>query len=84
MRKLVILSFLVLIFTCSFFVAGYYIMFDLPFSGTYTKAVCDGNMCADYEFTCFEGIVTNSKRISGFILFDGEWIDSRTDFENEC
>lgn len=84
MRKLVLLSFLLLIFTCSFFVAGYYILFDLPFTGTYTKAICDGNLCADYEFTCSEGIIIDSKRISGFVVFEDDWIDLRSDLENEC
>lgn len=73
-----------MIFTCSFFVAGYYILFDLPFTGTYTKAICDGNLCADYEFTCSEGIIIDSKRISGFVVFEDDWIDLRSDLENEC
>lgn len=72
-----------IVFTCSFFVAGYYIMFDLPFSGTYTKAVCNGNMCADYEYTCSDGIITKSTRISGFLVVEDDWVDIR-DRENKC
>lgn len=83
MRKLVILSFLVLIFTCSFFVAGYYVLFDTGFSGSYTKALCKGNMCADYEFSCYNGVIVGSKRISGFLVVDEDWVDTR-DRENKC
>lgn len=83
MRKLIIIGLFLIVFTCSFFVAGYYVMFDDGFSGSYTKAVCNGNMCADYEFTCSQGIVVGSKRISGFLVVEDDWIDTRNQ-ENEC
>lgn len=84
MKKLIITFCLLLITTLSFFVAGYYVMFDYGFTGSYTKAVCNGNLCADYEFTCFDGIVTESKRISGFVVFENDWVDLRTNLENKC
>lgn len=84
MRKLIILGFLVLLFTCSFFVAGYYIMFDFPFSGTYTKAVCSSNVCQDYLFTCFDGEIIKKEPISGFVTFGSDWVDLRTEEENKC
>lgn len=83
MRKLLIIGFFLILFTCSFFVAGYYIMFDTEFSGTYTKAVCNGKMCADYEYSCFNGVIVDSKRISGFLVVDEDWVDTR-DNENKC
>ena len=83
MGKLIILFCLLLIvFTC-FFVAGYYVMFDEDFTTTYTRAVCNGNTCADYEFTCFNGEIVNSVLISGLVTFDMNWTDLRED-KNRC
>lgn len=83
MRKLLIVGFFLILFTFSFFIVGYYILFDSSFSGSYTKAVCNGNLCADYEFNCFDGIVVDSKRISGFLVIEEDWVDTR-DSENVC
>ncbi|MGV8130951.1 MAG: hypothetical protein ACP5N7_02510 [Candidatus Pacearchaeota archaeon] len=83
MRKLLIIGFFLILFTCSFFVAGYYVLFDTGFSGSYTKALCKGNMCADYEFSCYKGVIVESKRISGFLVVDEDWVDTR-DSENKC
>lgn len=77
--KLLIIGFLLLLFTCSFFVAGYYVMFDDEFTDTYTKAVCKENMCRDYEFTCLNGQVIDSKALGGFVIFESNWTDLRID-----
>ena len=77
MKKLFIISLLVLIITCSFFVAGYYVMFDYSFSDTYTSAVCSGNVCRDYVFTCLNGEIVYSRAISGFVTFGDDWVDRR-------
>lgn len=77
MKKLLILGLLLLVFTCSFFVAGYYIIFDNDFLNTHTRAICDGNMCKDYEFTCLDGQVVSSTPIGGYVVFEENWTDLR-------
>lgn len=101
MNKLFVIGLLILIITCSFFVAGYYVMFDYQkidaivprflddrsfefmrnyrhdFTDSYTRAVCSGNICQDYSFTCKGGEIVSSQAISGFVTFDEDWIDLR-------
>jgi flagellar biosynthesis protein FlhB len=83
MRKLFLLGLLLLIVVCSFFVAGYYVMFDYSLEHSYTRAICSGNSCVDYEFTCLGNTLVHSKPISSMIVFSSDWIDSR-DNKNVC
>lgn len=82
MRKLLIFWILLLIVVCSFFVAGYYVMFDYDFTDTYTRAVCSDNLCQDYSFTCSGGKIVESKAISGYVAFDEKWVDLRETDKN--
>ena len=43
----------------------------------YTRAVCSGNTCQDYEFSCLNGSVISSRAISGFVTFGEDWVDNR-------
>ena len=63
----------------SFFVTGYYLLFSDEFYDTHTSAICSGNVCRDYEFTCLNGEVVSSVPISGFVTFDENWVDLRED-----
>ena len=77
MRKILILGLLILIIACSFFVAGYYVMFDYDFIDSYTSAVCSGNICQDYSFTCNGGEIVESVPVSGYVTFSSNWVDLR-------
>ena len=44
---------------------------------TYTSAVCNGNVCQDYEFSCLDGQIISSRAISGFVTFGDNWVDER-------
>ena len=83
MRRLIILFCILLIVFLSFFVAGYYIVFDYDFTDSYTSAVCSENMCQDYEFTCLNGEIVLSRAISGLVVFDDDWVDLRSEKENK-
>lgn len=49
----------------------------------YTSAVCDGNVCRDFEFTCNDGEIVRLRAISGFVIFGEDWVDLRED-KNRC
>jgi hypothetical protein len=82
MSKLLII--LVFIFTLFFLTSIYFISDNLnsDFRSTYTSAICDGNICQDYEFTCKNGVIVNSVPISGFVSFEN-WTDIREN-KNRC
>lgn len=77
MDKLTISFYLIIFLFILFFVVGYYISFNNSFEKTYTSAVCSGNVCQDFEFTCKDKQLINSKAISGFVIFDEDWTDWR-------
>jgi len=52
-------------------------------SRTYTRAVCNGNVCQDYVFNCLDGRIISSRAISGFVTFSDDWTDLRDDV-NRC
>lgn len=49
------------------------------YEDTRTSAVCSGNVCQDYLFTCLNGKIINSQTISGIVIFDDDWVDERED-----
>lgn len=75
MKKYIFLIIVVLFLTFSFL----YIFFNINdnFYDTKTRAVCNGNKCQDYEFTCLKGSVVNSRAIGGFVIFGDDWVDRR-------
>ncbi|MBS3081799.1 hypothetical protein J4416_02590 [Candidatus Pacearchaeota archaeon] len=56
---------------------------NFNYESTYTSAVCSGNTCQDYLFTCINGETVNSRAISGLVTFSDDWVDLRTEGK-EC
>jgi len=78
MKKSVILLFALLLLVClslTLLASSFGIKND--YGRTYTSAVCDGNVCKDYEFNCLGGQVVSSRAISGFVTFGDNWVDER-------
>ncbi|MEK6811631.1 MAG: hypothetical protein AABX96_03935 [Nanoarchaeota archaeon] len=83
MRKLVLLLCALLVITLlltivaySFTNNGNYFNYGSD-NRTYTRAVCSGNTCRDYEFRCLNGRIISSRAISGFVTFSDDWVDNR-------
>lgn len=54
---------------------------ESEFDYTWTKAICEGNTCRDYEITCKDGEAIEINPVSGFVVFDPDWEDLREDTE---
>lgn len=80
MKKLAIFIGLLIIFTFSIWS---FFNLDSNYYSTYTSAVCEGNTCMDYLFTCLNNEVVNYVPISGFVTFGEDWVDKR-DIRNKC
>jgi hypothetical protein len=52
----------------------------------FTKAVCNGNSCQDYNFSCNGKILLNSVPTGSVVKFSDDWNDSRSlsDVEKGC
>lgn len=53
------------------------------FSHTYTKAICEGNRCADYFVVCNNQEIYGVQKITADVVFDNYWEDLRTEEEKE-
>lgn len=51
------------------------------FDYTWTKAICEGNTCRDFEIKCLNERVIDIKPISGFVIFNNDWQDLRNEEE---
>lgn len=47
------------------------------FDYIWTKAICDDNVCRDYEIKCMDGEVVDVSPVSGFVVFSSIWEDPR-------
>ena len=54
---------------------------NFVFDSTYTRALCSGRTCRDFEIKCLGDEVLEMKPISGFVTFSNEWVDLREDEE---
>ena len=57
---------------------------DREFDYQWTKAICDGNKCRDYNVTCKDGKVLDMVPITGEVIFDENWIDPREINDSLC
>ena len=48
---------------------------------TWTKAICNKNVCRDFEIKCLNGEILEMKPITGFVVLDDDWVDER-DYED--
>ena len=46
---------------------------------SYTKAVCSGSGCQDYEVVCENSIATSINPVSGKVTFSQDWQDTRSE-----
>jgi hypothetical protein len=44
---------------------------------TFTKAVCEGNYCQDYEISCEDGSLVEMRAVSEKVRFSEDWQDTR-------
>jgi len=44
---------------------------------TWTKAVCEDNVCQDFLIKCSEGELVEMSAISGKVVFSDNWVDKR-------
>jgi len=51
------------------------------FHDTYTKALCSGTTCRDFEIKCLGDEFLEMKPISGFVTFGDDWVDLREEKE---
>ena len=51
----------------------------VEFDFQHTKAICEKNVCRDYLITCKNSDVTDIVPISGLVIFDEDWQDTRED-----
>jgi len=56
---------------------------DNDFDYKHTKAICDGNECRDYNITCKDGKALRIDPVSGMVIFQDDWEDSRTEEDRE-
>jgi len=54
---------------------------DFGFDYVYTKAICDGNNCRDFEIACLDGEAIRMDPVSGMVVFPVDWVDGRKDKE---
>jgi len=45
---------------------------------TFTKAICEGNICQDFLISCNNGSVESIEPVSNKIQFSDNWEDQRT------
>lgn len=73
MRLIILLILMCLILLSIFLVASSEVVMDR----TYTSAVCHGNKCVDYLFTCKDGQIIEFRPISSLVVFEETWVDLR-------
>ena len=44
---------------------------------SYTKAICDGNSCVDYEIACNGSELVDMKPVTGAVVLPSDWEDPR-------
>jgi len=44
---------------------------------SYTKAICEGNSCVDYEVVCNGDELVDMKPVTGAVIFPSDWEDPR-------
>jgi hypothetical protein len=76
---MVLLFFLLTIFSLSFFTMGHGLDFNKDYERTWTTAICKGNQCMDFEVTCLGSQVLETKPVSGMVVFSDTWKDKRED-----
>jgi len=54
---------------------------DFGFDYVYTKAICDGNKCRDFEIACLDGEAIRMDPVTGTVTFPFDWVDGRKDRE---
>ncbi|MCH7568770.1 MAG: hypothetical protein IIA87_05090 [Nanoarchaeota archaeon] len=90
MKKIIAIVILLIIVVGSLFAfvsSGFSFEFESeekPFDYTWTKALCDGNTCQDYEIVCLNGEVKSTRPVSGFVTFSKNWEDPRENRETLC
>jgi len=74
-----ILVFIFIIIASNFILMNYLLESEnVGFTSTYTKAICEGQICRDFLIECSSNKkVVSMKSISGFVTFDDNWIDIR-------
>ena len=90
MKKIIAIVILLIIVVGSLFAfVSSGVVFNLeseekPFDYIWTSAICEGNTCQDYEITCLNGEVKNTRPVSGFVTFSKNWEDPRENREALC
>jgi hypothetical protein len=86
--KILILILLILVLSISLFVSGFMINNNSgsKINHTLTKAICQGNLCQDYEIACNNKSVVSLSPTGNIVQFSSDWKDPRTyeEINNLC